>query len=134
MATQAADPDLAHWRSQPEGRQALEFTAQGWAMVEVCAALGEFRRPQDLIAQMLGQIINGFVDPGTKSLGGELQAEWSMQEDGLTATVAFGTDALKAVAGVVDMEFGELQSAIQSALELMLLELYNKSNDKRRLN
>jgi hypothetical protein len=134
MATKATDPDLVHWRSLPEGKQALEFTAQGWAIVEVCAALGEFQRPQDLIAHMLGQIINGFVETDTKSTGGELQAEWSMQEDGLTATVAFGTDALKAVSGVLDMDLGELQSALQASLELSLLELYNEHSDKQRLH
>jgi hypothetical protein len=90
MASQETDPDLLHWKSQRDGKQALVFTAQGWAMAEVCAALGEVRRPQDLIARMLGEIINAFVDIGSKS-GGELQAEWTMPEDRLTATVAFET-------------------------------------------
>jgi hypothetical protein len=43
-------------------------------------------------------------------------------------------DALKAVAGVLTMELGELQSAIQSSLELALLELYNKHKDKQLLH
>jgi hypothetical protein len=79
-------------------------------------------------------IVNGFADADSKSSGGELRAEWSLKEDRLSATVAFGGDALEAVAGVVGMDLGELQSAIQSSLELALLELYNEHTDKQRLN
>jgi hypothetical protein len=134
MATVTADPDLVHWTAAAEHKQALEFTAQGWAIVEVCAVLGEFERPRDLIGHMLGQIINGFVGDKSAKSGGELQAEWRIPEDGLTATVAFATDALKEVAGVLDMALGEFQSAVQSSLELALLEFYNKHKDKQQLH
>ena len=42
---------------------------------------------------------NCFIETD-KTSGGELRVEWRMPEDGLTATAAFETDALKAVAGV----------------------------------
>ena len=134
MATQPIDPDLVHWLALPERKQALEFTAQGWALVEVCAVLAEYPKPQDLIVHMLGQLINAFIDTDTKTPGGELRVEWRMPEDGLTATAAFETDALKAVAGVCDMDLGELQTAIQSSLELALLKLYEEHDDKQRLH
>jgi hypothetical protein len=134
MSTETADPGLVHWTSLPGRKQALEFSARGWAIAEVCAALGDFPTPQDLIGQMLGRIINGFIESGASPLGGELQVSWQIPEGGLTATAAFEIDALEAVAGVFDMELGELQSAIQSSLELSLLELYNEHNDKLRLH
>jgi hypothetical protein len=83
---------------------------------------------------MLGQIINGFVEHDTNRSGGELQVAWSMPANGLTATVSFETEALKGVAAACDMELGELQSAIQSSLELSLLELYKEHNDAQRLH
>jgi hypothetical protein len=134
MPTRTADPDLLHWVTLAERTQALRFTAQGWALAEACALLGEYGKPQEMIVEMLGAIINGFVEEGTKSARGELQAEWRLPENGLTATVAFGTDALKAVSGVCDMDLSELQSAIQSSVELTLLDLYNKHKDKRQLH
>lgn len=57
-----------------------------------------------------------------------------MPDDGLTATVAFQTDALKALSAVCDMEIGELQSAIQASLEVALLEMYNEHKDKQQLH
>lgn len=134
MATKPPDPDLVHWLALPGRKQALEFTAQGWALVEVCAVLAEYPQPQDLIVHMLGQLISGLVETDTKTSGGELRVEWRMPEDGLTGTAAFEIDALKAVAGVCDMDLGELQTAIQSSLELSLLKLYNEHNDKQRLH
>jgi hypothetical protein len=133
-ANETIDPGLVRWTSLPEHKQALAFTAQGWAMVEVCAVIGEFQKPQQLIGQMLGQIINGFVEHDTNRSGGELQVSWRMPENGLTATVSFETEALKGVAAACDMELGELQSAIQSSLELSLLELYKEHNDAQRLH
>jgi hypothetical protein len=133
-ANDTTDPDLVRWTALPEHKQALAFTAQGWAIVEVCAALGEFQKPQELIGRMLGQIINGFLEHDTNASGGELQVSWSMPGNGLTATVAFETGALKGVAAACDMEVGELQSAIQSSLELSLLELYKEHNDAQRLH
>ena len=134
MPTATADPDLVHWTATAERKQALEFTAQGWAIVEVCAVIGEFDGPRELIGHMLGQIIEGFVDDKSAKFGGQLQAEWRVPADGLTAVVAFSTDALKALAGVVDMDLGELQSALQSSLELVLLEFYNEHKDKQQLH
>jgi hypothetical protein len=131
---ETTDPGLVRWTALPEGKQALAFTAQGWAIVEVCAVLGEFRKPQELIGRMLGQIINGFVEHDTNASGGELQVSWRMPENGLKATVAFEMGALKGVAAACDMEVGELQSAIQSSLELSLLELYKEHNDAQRLH
>jgi hypothetical protein len=134
MSTKSTDPDLVDWLALPERKQALGFTAQGWAVVEVCAVLTEYPKPQDLVVHMLGQLINEFVEIDTKTPGGELRVDWRMPEDGLTATAAFETDALKVVAGVCDMDLGELQTAIQSSLELALLKLYDEHNDKQRLH
>lgn len=126
------DPDLVHWRSLPERRQALEFTAQGWALAEACALLGEYEKPQALIVYMLSHIISGLVEEGANG-GPELNIEWQVK-DGLTATVAFQTDALKALSGVCNMEVGEMQSAIQASLELSLLETYDEHKDKQQLH
>jgi len=126
------DTDLIHWHMLPEHRQALEFTAQGWALVEVCALAGEFPLPQALVVSMLSEIISDFVEEDAKS-GPELNVEWQMSDE-LTASIAFQTDALKALAVVCDMEIGELQNAIQSSFELALLDRYNKHKPKQQLH
>jgi hypothetical protein len=133
MATNT-DSDLVHWRTLPERKQALDFSEHGWALTEACALLGDFRQPEDMIALMLNEIINGFVEEGTKEPGPALQIHWQMPEDGLTATVTFQTDALKAAAAICGMELGELQSALQSSLEQSLLEFYDEHNNKRLLH
>ncbi|MPZ46545.1 MAG: hypothetical protein GEV05_24785 [Betaproteobacteria bacterium] len=123
-----------HWLPLPERKQALEFTAHGWAVVEVCAGIAEYRKPQDLIVHMLGQIINGFIERDIKTSGGELRVEWRVPEDGLTGTATFAIDALKVAAAACDMDLGELQTAIQSSLELSLLKLYDEHNDRKKLH
>ena len=128
------DPDLVHWLALPERKQALEFTAEGWALAEGCALLGDYEKPQELIAQLLGQIINGFVGESARRAGPDLAVEWQVSEDRLTAVVAFDIDALREVSGICDMELGEFQSAIQSSLELSLAEIYNQHKDKRQLH
>lgn len=126
------DPELLHWRALPERRQALEFTAQGWALAEACAMAGEFDRPQTLIVHMLGEIIGNLIEEDADK-GPSLDVEWQLNH-GLTATVAFRTDALKALSGVCRMEIGEMQSAIQSSLELALLDIYDEHKDKQQLH
>jgi hypothetical protein len=134
MNLNLTDPDLVHWLPVPDRKQALEFTAQGWALAEACALLGEYESPQALIVRMLGQIISGFVDGSAKKAGPDLAVEWQMPKDRLTATVAFEIDALKELSGICDMELGELQSAIQSSLELSLLKIYNQHKDQQHLH
>ena len=134
MKLNLTDPDLVHWLALPGRKQALEFTAQGWALAEACALLGEYENPQALIVQMLGQIISGIVDESAKKAGPDLAVEWQMAKDRLTATVAFKIDALKELCGICDMELGELQSAIQSSLELSLLEIYNQQKGNQQLH
>jgi hypothetical protein len=126
------DLDLVHWRSLPERKQALEFTAQGWALAEACA-LHYKRKPQAFVVHMLGEIISGIVDD-TRQSGPELNIEWQRPTDGLTASIAFQTRPLTELAGICDMELGELQSAIQNSFEGFLLELYNQFSNKQRLH
>jgi hypothetical protein len=126
------EPDLVHWRALPERKQALEFTAQGWALAEACTLIGEYEKPQALVVFMLSQIISGLVEGDPKN-GPELNVDWQVKE-GLTASIAFHTDALKALATVCDMEIGELQSAVQSSLELALLEMYDEHKGKQQLH
>lgn len=126
------DPELVHWRPLPERRQALEFTAQGWALAEACALLSAYEQPQMLIIDMLSQIINDLIEEDAKT-GAKLSVEWQV-EDGLTASVAFQTDALRALSGVCNMQVGEMQSAIQSSLELSLLDTYNEHKENQQLH
>jgi hypothetical protein len=134
MKLNLKDPDLVHWLAVPDRKQALEFTAQGWAIAEACTSLGEYENPQALIVRMLGQIISGFVDESVKKVGPDLAVEWQMSKDRLTATIAFEIEALNELSGICDMELSELQSAIQSSLELSLLKIYNQHKDKQQLH
>jgi hypothetical protein len=44
------DIDLVHWHWMPDRQQALQFTAQGWALVEALAQFGEYLRPQHRVS------------------------------------------------------------------------------------
>jgi hypothetical protein len=126
--------DLVHWHRLPDRQQALHFTAQGWALVEALAQFGEYVQPQDLVAHMLGQVINAMVDDERGSGPQSLQVQWRIKDCGLTASVTFELDALKTVAATCDMGLGELQIAIQASVEVSLLELYAEHSGGQRLH
>jgi hypothetical protein len=128
------DIDLVHWHWMPDRQQALQFTAQGWALVEALAQFGEYLRPQHLVAHMLGQVINAMVDEDRNARPKSLEAQWRIQDSGLTASVTFEVDALKTVAETCDMELGELQIAIQASVEMSLLKLYAEHSGTQRLH
>ena len=128
------DVDLVHWHRMPDRQQALQFTAQGWALVEALAQLGEYVKPQHLVAHMLGQVINAMVEEDQNTGRRSLQAQWRIQHRGLTASVTFELDALKTVAETCAMEVGELQIAIQASVEMSLLTLYAEHSRKERLH
>lgn len=104
-------------------KQALEFTPHGWAMAEACTRLGDYEMPHALIVSMLGKIIARLVEEDSSGRS-ELDVEWHIARDGLSAAVAFQADALKGLSGDCGMEPGELQSAIQATVEMLLLEMY----------
>jgi len=131
--TKAIDAELLRWLTLPEKKLALQFTAHGWAIVEACAMVGDYAKPQSLVVKILGNIINNLVEEEAP-MAKELEVHWLVPADRLTATVAFETDALKMVSAVCDMELGELQSSIQGGLELSLLEFYAKHGHKQRLH
>jgi len=128
------DVDLVHWHRMPDRQQALQFTAQGWALVEALAQFGEYVKPQHLVAHMLGQVINAMVAEDQNTGPQSLQAEWRIQDCGLSASVTFEVDALKTVAETCAMELGELQIAIQASVEMSLLTLYAEHSGKQRLH
>jgi hypothetical protein len=133
-ALDAVDADLVRWQRQPDRKQALQFTAQGWALVEALAQFGDYGQPQHLAADILGQVLDALVDEDSQSRPGSLQVQWRLHDQGLTASVAFEVDALKTVAATCDMELGELQVAIQASTELSLLKLYAEQSAKQRLH
>jgi hypothetical protein len=117
------DPDLVHWRSMRGRKQALEFTPHGWALAEACTQLGDYEMPHALIVSMLGKIIARLVEDDA-SYRSHIDVEWHIAGDGLSAAVAFQADALRGLSGVCGMAPGELQSAIQATVEMLLLEMY----------
>lgn len=129
----AAVPELMHWRSVAGRKQALAFTAEGWALAEACALLSKHGQPQTFLLSTLGRIIGDFVRGDVKD-GPELTVEWESPDHGLTATMTFQTAALKALSAICDMEVGELQSAVQSSLETELLDMYDQHKDKQQLH
>jgi hypothetical protein len=134
IAPDEIDLDLVHWHWMPDRQQALQFTAQGWALVEALAQFGAYVKPQHVVAHMLGQVINAMVDQDRNTGPRSLQAQWRLQGHGLTASVTFAVDELKTVAETCDMELGELQIAIQASVEMSLLKLYAEHSGKQRLH
>jgi hypothetical protein len=45
------DVDLVHWHRMPDRQQALQFSAQGWALFEALAQFGEYVKPQHLVGR-----------------------------------------------------------------------------------
>jgi hypothetical protein len=133
MENQAPDYHLVHWLHLPEQRLALEFTDQGWALVEACAYLGDINDPQDLVVFMLGRIINSCLDDVPESTP-ELPVQWQRPGDSAVATISFPADALEAVSGVCRLTLKELKSAIQESVEQSLLQVYSHHSTHRKLH
>jgi hypothetical protein len=74
------------------------------------------------------------VDEDRNARPKSLEAQWRIQDSGLTASVTFEVDALKTVAETCDMELGELQIAIQASVEMSLLKLYAEHSGTQRLH
>ena len=129
--TDSSDFEIGQWRSLSDGRIGLEFSAQGWAMVEVCALLGEFPRPQDLIQHMLEEIFRN-VDQSSTRLVATLQ--WRAPPDSGTALLVLPPGVLEEISKESEMDVGELQTLIQSSIEMSLVHIYKEHGSKQRLH
>jgi len=127
----SSDFEIGQWRTLADGRLGLEFSAQGWAMVEVCALLGEFPRPQDLIQQILTEVVRNVEEPSARLVS---TLEWRAPPDSGTALLVLPPGALEAISKESDMEVGELQVLIQSSIEMSVVHIYKEHGSKQRLH
>jgi len=132
MQIDTSDHDLAHWLTLPDGRPAFEFTEEGWALAEGCAAFGAFNSPKRFVVYMLGEIINQMVDHHIPAMS--LPLHWQQPNEPETALIAFDAELLSEVAGTCDVPLQQFQSTVQCCVEAGLLHMYQQRPDNLHLH